>query len=149
MKPVYKADDGETFESQEECERRNYFLAARRRLGEAFDAVKATAARELKTADGVFLSEPSHWSDFYVIEGEWGPSPSVGKVSISLRCITHIEVDDRGNLSIGYRVGFENPRQINLSELFAEKANAEKAVVEILRERIDDYQKQIDKMLAR
>lgn len=145
---TFRATDGTVFDDAEQCRRHNHVTKINRRFQRYMSRLVRISALSFKTADGFFLDREVKFgfnSDFYVVRQRFGEPPVVRRVALYLSHIQKIDVCKDGNdAKITIDVPLEGEQTFRISELYAEKKNAERARLELLAETIKYLQEQLD-----
>jgi hypothetical protein len=130
VKPKWKAADDTEFDSEDEAKRYDELRKAKRAFEDARRRYGGALAETTKTADGV----PFNFTllrDYFVVWDVFGSLPSLRQVSFYY-WMTTVSVDERGEVEMedyNHTRRDGTPTRYKVSELFADKSAARKALL--------------------
>lgn len=142
---VFRTSDGREFADGEDAERHETLIAAVNEFEKSRENLLCAMAHTNRTADGE-LMDPTQWGTYYQVLA-WAHDPHVTEVSFYYS--TEIQLDgDRLYLVTPWLGKDRDSKRYLISELYAHKTNADRALRVLLEERAVALQKRIESLPA-
>ena len=134
----YTTTDGREFNSKDEAERHDALITARDAYEFARHRFAECLARTQRTSDGHLFDFNGIRTYYYVSYNFWG-MPALSEVPYMGR---FWDFDDRDGFVFNYKDG-DRWREYAIRDMYADKREAEKAVLEAQERRLQDYSEQV------
>ena len=141
MKPVYETDDGERFSTRKAADAHQRIVMAERAWREACRVLGEALLGQATTADGSTI-DLTESRTFYWIRPSHVGLPTLAELWFNRWNMTY---ENRSGLVITQQDSEGRYRTYRVSELYADKAKADAALLVAQRERLAEWTAQVEK----
>ena len=148
MKPVFKTSDGQDFDTAEAAKRHERLVNASAELEVAVRHGNDCLGETAKTADGQWF-DMKRSNAYWIIRNRWHATPFLQEVSIwPHHAAVETERQDGRLVVREYDSDRQDYVSYSISELYADRREAEKAMLQMFRDRHAEMAEQILTMEA-